>query len=117
MVLASEHVSQPQRDTHFLPACLFPHLDGRSIVNESRDPNDWEEAHIYIFSAAVSVPCLSLTVFKGPEQGLKFQRQQKMSKQNQLFFLQEGHDIAGIHLATVESEKPSGLGLERLPSG
>lgn len=117
MVLAGGHVSQPQRDTHFPPACLFPHLDGRSIVVESRDPNDWEETHTYIFRAAVSAPCLSAAVFKGPEQGLKFQRQQKISRQNQLFFLQEGHDIVRIHLATVESEEPSGLGLERLSSG
>lgn len=88
MALAGEHVSQ--RDAHFPPACLFPHLDGQSIVVESRDPNDWEEAHIYVFSAAVSAPCLSPAVLRGPEQGLKFQRQQKMSRRNQLFFPQEG---------------------------
>lgn len=92
---------------------LYPHPDGRSIV-VSHDPNGWEEAQIYIFHAVLSAPCLSPTVFKDPEQGLKLQGQ-RMSKQNQFSFLQEeGHNIVRICPAAVKYEEPSGLGLEWL---
>lgn len=97
----------------FLAARLYPHSDGRSIVIESHNPNGWEEAERYIFRAELSAPCLSSTVFKDPEQGLKFQGQ-GMSQQNQLPFLQEAYNIVRICPTIVKYEEPSGLGLESL---
>lgn len=96
-----EHVSHPQRDTCFLAGRLYPHPDGGSIAVESHHPNGREEAQIYVFHAVLSAPCLFLTVFKDPEQGLKFQGH-RMSKQKQLSFLQEGHNIVRICPATVK---------------
>lgn len=108
-----ERVSQPQRDTRFLAARLYPHPDGRSIAVESHDPNGWEEAQIYIFCVALSAPCLSPTVFKDSEQGLKFQGQ-RMSKRTQLSFLQGGHHIVRICPTAVKYEEPFQTGAREI---